>query len=43
VAPAVQSGRDPLDRLKELAQLRDSGALTTAEFEAQKAKILAET
>jgi Short C-terminal domain len=35
--------RDPLDRLKELAQLRDSGALTTAEFEAQKAKILAET
>jgi hypothetical protein len=35
--------RDPLDRLKELTELRDAGALTPAEFEAQKAKILAET
>jgi hypothetical protein len=34
--------RDPLDRLKELAELRDSGALTASEFETQKAKILAE-
>ncbi len=35
--------RDPLDRLKELAELRDSGALTASEFETQKAKILADT
>jgi hypothetical protein len=35
--------RDPLDRLAELAALRDRGALSAAEFETQKAKILAET
>jgi Short C-terminal domain len=35
--------RDPLDRLRELTELRDRGALTSAEFETQKAKILAET
>ncbi|MGZ4173690.1 MAG: SHOCT domain-containing protein [Solirubrobacteraceae bacterium] len=35
--------RDPLDRLRELAELRDSGALTASEFETQKTKILAET
>ena len=35
--------RDPLERLKELTQLRDAGALTPAEFEAQKAKILAQS
>jgi uncharacterized protein YnzC (UPF0291/DUF896 family) len=33
---------DPLDRIAKLAQLRDSGALTNEEFEAQKAKLLAE-
>jgi hypothetical protein len=33
---------DPLDRIAKLAQLRDSGALTDEEFEAQKAKLLAE-
>ena len=33
---------DPLDRMARLAQLRDSGALTHEEFEAQKAKLLAE-
>jgi hypothetical protein len=33
---------DPLDRIARLAQLRDSGALTNEEFEAQKAKLLAE-
>jgi hypothetical protein len=31
-----------LDRLERLAALRDSGALTPAEFEAQKARILTE-
>ena len=32
---------DPLDRLQQLAVLRDGGALTPAEFEAQKALVLA--
>ena len=40
-APAAPSTDDKLDQLKELGQLRDSGVLTDAEFEAQKAKILA--
>jgi hypothetical protein len=31
---------DPLDRLKKLAELRDAGALTDSEFEAEKAKLL---
>jgi membrane protease subunit (stomatin/prohibitin family) len=35
--PAV----DPIDRLKELGELRDSGVLTEEEFQAQKAKVLA--
>jgi hypothetical protein len=34
---------DPLDRLEKLNELRKSGALTEAEFEAQKAKILGST
>jgi hypothetical protein len=34
---------DPLDRLKKLNDLRLAGALTDAEFEAQKAKILGES
>jgi Short C-terminal domain len=37
-APAA----DPLDQLSKLADLRKSGVLTEAEFEAQKAKILGE-
>jgi Short C-terminal domain len=37
-APVV--AEDPLDRIKKLAELRDAGALTEAEFEAQKAQIL---
>jgi Short C-terminal domain len=37
-APAAP---DPIAQLKELAQLKDQGVLTEAEFEAQKAKILA--
>jgi hypothetical protein len=31
---------DPLERLRELVVLRDMGALTAAEFEAQKALVL---
>jgi hypothetical protein len=34
-------GEDPLSSLERLARLRDSGALTEAEFQAQKAKFLA--
>jgi hypothetical protein len=33
---------DPVERLAKLADLRDRGALTDAEFEAQKARILSE-
>lgn len=33
--------RDPIAQLKDLADLRSQGILTDAEFEAQKAKILA--
>jgi hypothetical protein len=36
-APAV----DPIEQLTKLAALKDSGALTEAEFEAEKAKLLA--
>ena len=32
---------DKIEKLKQLGELRDSGILTDAEFEAQKAKILA--
>lgn len=42
-APAATpsgGGEDPLEQLERLAKLRDSGALTDAEFEQQKAKIL---
>jgi Short C-terminal domain len=46
VADAARSAgppsEDPLDRLAKLAQLRDSGALTEAEFDSQKAKILSQ-
>jgi Short C-terminal domain len=37
-APAVAP--DPIAQLTQLAALKDSGALTEAEFEAEKAKIL---
>ena len=40
-APAAPSTDDKLAQLKELGQLKESGVLTDAEFEAQKAKILA--
>jgi hypothetical protein len=40
-APAPAAAVDPIERLKELAGLRDSGVLTEEEFAAQKAKLLA--
>ena len=39
--PQPAAAPDPIEQLKELAALRDQGILTDAEFEAQKAKILA--
>ena len=39
-APAAAS-QDPVKLLKELADLRDNGILTDAEFEAKKKQILA--
>ena len=39
--PAAPSSGDTLQQLKELGELKSSGVLTEAEFEAQKAKILA--
>jgi hypothetical protein len=42
-APAPEpaaAGPDPVAQLTQLAALKDSGALTEAEFEAEKAKIL---
>jgi hypothetical protein len=41
-APApAPAGKDMVTQLKELAELKDQGILTEAEFDAQKAKILA--
>jgi len=42
-APAPEpaaAAPDPIEQLTQLAALKDSGALTEAEFEEQKAKIL---
>lgn len=39
-APAAAPAADPLEQLKQLGELKASGVLTDAEFEAQKAKIL---
>ena len=39
--PPPPAQDDTLERLKELGELKNSGVLTDAEFEAQKAKILA--
>ncbi len=39
--PAAPSTDDKLDQLKQLGELKTAGVLTDAEFEAQKAKILA--
>lgn len=38
--PPAAPAADPIAQLKELGELRASGVLTDAEFEAQKAKIL---
>ena len=38
-APAA-AGEDPIEKLKQLAELKDQGILTQEEFDAQKAKIL---
>ncbi|MGA8727061.1 MAG: SHOCT domain-containing protein [Acidimicrobiales bacterium] len=40
VAAPAPSTADPVQQLTQLAALKDSGALTEAEFEAEKAKIL---
>lgn len=40
-APSPAGGTDVIGQLSQLGELRDSGILTDAEFEAQKAKILA--
>ncbi len=41
--PGAPAPKDTINQLEELAALRDRGALTDAEFEAQKKKILGET
>jgi Short C-terminal domain len=40
-APAASGEGDMLAQLKQLGELKDAGVLSEAEFEAQKAKILA--
>jgi hypothetical protein len=40
-APAAPAAQSTVDQLKDLADLKAQGILTDAEFEAQKAKILA--
>ena len=40
-APAAPSSADTIEQLTKLADLKAAGILTDAEFEAQKAKILA--
>lgn len=39
--PPAAPAADPLEQLKQLGELKAQGVLTEAEFEAQKAKILA--
>ena len=39
-APTSAQQQDPMERLKQLAQLHDSGVLTDEEFASAKAKIL---
>jgi hypothetical protein len=41
-APAAGGNDEMIDKLKELAQLKEQGILTEAEFDDQKAKILAQ-
>ena len=39
--PPAAAEPDPIERLRELGELRDKGVLTEEEFAAQKAKVLA--
>lgn len=39
-APPAEPAPDPVSELKQLAELRDQGILTDAEFATQKARIL---
>ena len=39
-APAQSAGSDTISQLKDLAELKNQGVLTDAEFEAQKARVL---
>jgi hypothetical protein len=39
-APAPAAAEDPIDQLKDLAELKRQGMLTEQEFAAQKARIL---
>ena len=41
VADSAQSAADPLDQLKKLAELRDSDAITPAEYDQHKRQLLA--
>jgi len=41
-APPAAPAADPIQQLKDLADLKNQGILTQAEFDAQKAKILAQ-
>jgi Short C-terminal domain len=40
--PAPAAAGPPIEQLKELANLKEQGVLTEEEFEAQKAKLLAQ-
>jgi hypothetical protein len=40
-APGAAGGEDRVQQLKDLAALKEQGVLTDAEFEAEKARILA--
>jgi hypothetical protein len=42
-APAPAPEEDPVDKLAKLAELREKGMLTDAEFQSQKARILGES
>ena len=41
--PPAEQPSDPIERLAKLADLKEQGVLTDAEFAAQKAKILGES
>jgi uncharacterized membrane protein len=39
-APPVATGPDPIEQVRRLAQLRDSGAITDEEYQARKNQLL---